>query len=133
MLGVLAVGCAHAHPTVGPPPVGEVLHGKATWYGGELQGSMTASGERFDQDELTAAHKTLPLGARVRVTNLANDLAVEVRINDRGPYGKGRIIDLSRAAARKLKMIEAGVADVEIRVIYLPPPKPARHRHRHRR
>lgn len=84
---------------------------------------MTASGERFDQNAMTAAHKTLPLGAWIRVTNLKNTRSVTVRVNDRGPYGKGRIIDLSRAAARVLRMIDDGVVPVVVEVLSLPPPK----------
>ena len=100
--------------------------GKGVWYGGKHHGRPTASGERFNKNAMTAAHKTLPLGTRVRVTNLANHRSVDVRINDRGPYSKGRIIDVSEAAARKLDMIQAGVVPVEVRVLDLPPGKSAR-------
>ncbi len=103
-----------------PEPGGRVERGLATWYGGRLNGSMTASGERFDQSQMTAAHRTLPLGTMVRVTNLKNDRQVTVRINDRGPYGRGRIIDLSRAAARVLDMIEDGVVPVVVEVLSAP-------------
>jgi len=88
-----------------------------TWYGKEAQGGPTASGERFDRNKFTAAHRTLPLGTRVRVTNTKNGRSVEVRINDRGPYGGGRIIDVSEAAARELGIIQAGVAPVTVEVI----------------
>jgi rare lipoprotein A len=92
--------------------------GLATFYGSEQQGGPTASGERFDRLRLTAAHRTLPLGTRVRVTNTRNGRSVEVRINDRGPYGgHGRIIDLSEAAARRLDMIDAGVVPVIVEVL----------------
>ena len=92
--------------------------GMATFYGDEQQGGPTASGERFDKHKMTAAHRTLPLGTRVRVTNTRNGRAVEVRINDRGPYGnRGRIIDLSEAAARRLDMIAAGVVPVVVEVL----------------
>jgi rare lipoprotein A len=94
-----------------------VEEGMATWYGREEQGGPTASGERFDMYKLTAAHRTLKLGTRVRVTRLANGRSVEVRINDRGPYGRGRIIDLSYAAAQKLDMIGDGVARVRLEVL----------------
>ena len=101
--------------------VGKVERGLATWYGGRFDGRKTASGERFDQDEMTAAHRTLPFGTRVRVTNGNNRLSVVVRINDRGPYGKGgRVIDLSRAAADKLDMLEAGVVPVTVEVLSVP-------------
>lgn len=91
--------------------------GEASYYGKEAHGKMTASGERFDMRALTAAHPTLPFGTRVRVTNLSNGRSVVVRINDRGPFAKGRIIDLSYAAAREIKMIDAGVARVEVEVV----------------
>jgi rare lipoprotein A len=89
----------------------------ATFYGDEQQGGPTASGERFDKHKMTAAHRTLRLGTRVRVTNTRNGRSVEVRINDRGPYGRGRIIDLSEAAARRLDMIDAGVVPVVVEVL----------------
>jgi rare lipoprotein A len=99
--------------------VGDTQNGKAVWYGGKHHGGPTASGEKFDKRAMTAAHRTLPLGSVVRVTNLKNDRQVTVRINDRGPYGKGRIIDVSEAAARKLKMIDAGVVPATIEVLVL--------------
>lgn len=103
-------------PHTGPAPA--VQRGLATFYGVEQQGGPTASGERFDRNQLTAAHRTLPLGTRVRVTNTRNGRSVEVRINDRGPYGgHGRIIDLSEAAARRLDMIDAGVVPVVVEVL----------------
>ena len=88
--------------------------GKASWYGGKHHGGPTASGERFNKNAMTAAHRTFPMGTRVRVTNLKNGKSVTVRINDRGPYSKGRVIDLSEAAARELDMIEAGVVPVRV-------------------
>ena len=88
--------------------------GKASWYGGRHHGGPTASGERFNKNAMTAAHKTFPFGTRVRVTNLKNGRSVVVRINDRGPYGPGRVIDLSEAAAREIDMIEAGVVPVRV-------------------
>jgi rare lipoprotein A len=88
--------------------------GRASWYGPGFHGRTTASGERFDQNELTAAHRRLPLGTRVTVTNLENGRSVGVEINDRGPYVDGRVIDLSRAAARRLGMVEDGVVRVRI-------------------
>jgi rare lipoprotein A len=86
----------------------------ASWYG---EPQMTASGERFNPRALTAAHRTLPLGTRVRVTNTHNGKTVTVRINDRGPYNRARIIDLSEAAARLLDMIDAGVVPVVLEVL----------------
>ncbi len=95
-----------------------VLHGIASWYGPRFQGRTTASGERFDQNALTAAeHATLELGTRVRVTNLRNGRNVVVRINDRGPAYRDRILDLSRAAAVALGMIRPGKVPVRIEVL----------------
>jgi rare lipoprotein A len=95
-----------------------VQTGMATWYGGGHHGGPTASGERFNKNAMTAAHRTLPMGTRVRVTNERNGRSVIVRINDRGPFGnKRRIIDVSEGAARKLGMIEAGVVPVRVEVI----------------
>lgn len=90
----------------------ELERGKASWYGPRFQGRRTASGERFDMNELTAAHRSLPFGTRVRVRNVENQRNVVVRINDRGPYVKDRIIDLSKAAAAALDLLEAGEAAV---------------------
>ncbi len=91
--------------------------GTASWYGPGFHGNRTSSGEIYDQYDLTAAHQTLPLGTRVVVTNLQNGKAVEVRINDRGPFVKGRAIDLSYAAARSLGMIGPGTVPVRIEVL----------------
>jgi rare lipoprotein A len=88
--------------------------GLASWYGAKHHGKRTASGEVFNQDRLTAAHPTLPWGSRVKVINLDNGKSVDVRINDRGPYKQGRIIDVSRAAARALGMMQQGIATVRI-------------------
>jgi rare lipoprotein A len=88
--------------------------GKASHYSDAFQGKRTTSGERFDNDELVAAHKTLPLGTKVEVTNLENDKKVTVRINDRGPHKPGRVIDLSQEAARKVDMLEEGVVPVKV-------------------
>jgi rare lipoprotein A len=93
------------------------LQGTASYYGGKFHGRKTASGERFNQEALTAAHKTLPLGTRVRVTNLRNGETVDVKINDRGPYHKGRVLDLSKGAAREIGMLGAGTAKVKVEVI----------------
>lgn len=91
-----------------------VEHGEASWYGPRFHGRKTASGVRFDQNKLTAAHRNLPLGSEVTVTNLENGQSVQVEINDRGPYIDGRIIDLSKAAARQLGMIHDGVVPVKV-------------------
>ena len=95
---------------------GEVSEsGVASYYAHKYHGRKTASGERFDMNDMTAAHKTLPFGTRVRVTNVSNGKSVTVRINDRGPFVKGRVIDLSLAAAKKLDMVNAGLAQVRLR------------------
>jgi rare lipoprotein A len=121
LLALVVVAACGGAPHQAPPPrtgmATGVQRGLATFYGAEQQGGPTASGERFDRNKLTAAHRTLPLGTRVRVTNTRNGRSVEVRINDRGPYGKNRIIDLSEAAARRLDMIDAGVVPVTVEVL----------------
>ena len=89
--------------------------GVASYYAHKYHGRTTASGERFNMNDMTAAHKTLPFGTRVRVTNVSNGKSVTVRINDRGPFVKGRVIDLSLAAAKKLDMVNAGLAEVQLR------------------
>ena len=94
--------------------------GQASWYGGKFQGRKTANGEIFDTNKLTAAHKTLPFGTVVNVTNLKNDLQVEVRINDRGPFVGGRVIDLSRAAADAIDMTLSGIGLVKVEIVSLP-------------
>jgi rare lipoprotein A len=95
-------------------------NGIASWYAGEFQGELTANGEIFDTHEISAAHKSLPFGTIVKVTNEENNLSVEVRINDRGPFVEGRIIDLSKAAAEKIEMVERGIVPVTLEIIYLP-------------
>lgn len=92
----------------------KAAQGVASWYGAEFQGLPTASGEPFDMNGLTAAHRTLPLGSRARVVNLENGRSVVVRITDRGPYVGQRVIDLSYEAARELDMAPAGTARVEV-------------------
>jgi rare lipoprotein A len=99
----------------GVPGFGEV--GIASWYGGRHQGRLTASGEVFDENLLTAAHRTLPLETWARVTNLENGRSVEVKVNDRGPYIDGRVIDLSTRAAAELQMTVQGLAVVRIEAL----------------
>lgn len=106
----LLVGCA-SHDI---DPRGYDETGTASFYGARHHGKRTASGEPFDQHGLTAAHRSLPFGTRVKVTNLNNDRSVVVRINDRGPHTRGRLIDLSRAAAQRLDMIRSGTARVRV-------------------
>lgn len=109
-----------AHPTTSDP----VVKGVASWYGDAHHGRRTASGELFDQDALTAAHPSLPFGTVVRVTNLRNGKTVDVRVNDRGPVIAGRIIDLSRAAARAIGSIGRGIVPVRLEIV----PGPAKAR-----
>jgi rare lipoprotein A len=97
-----------------------VQEGKASWYGSGFHGRKTASGERFNPHRLTAAHRRLPLGTKAKVTNLHNGRTVEVEITDRGPYVRGRIIDLSKAAAERLGMKRTGTTLVLLEVTKLP-------------
>jgi rare lipoprotein A len=114
LLGLFALlaGCATSETAIDPRGYDE--RGGASFYGARHQGKRTASGERFDQAELTAAHRRLPFGTRVQVTNLANQRSVVVRVNDRGPHKRSRLIDLSRAAAEQLGMIGSGTAQVRV-------------------
>lgn len=114
IVAIAACGGPKSQPVAAPAHHGLEQRGLASWYG---EAQMTASGEVFDKHKLTAAHRTLPLGSVVRVTNTHNGKSVVVRINDRGPYSNNRIIDLSEAAARALDMIEAGVVPVTLEVI----------------
>lgn len=98
----------------GQPASGNVQYGKASWYGAGHDGGPTASGERYNKRAMTAAHRTLPMNTKVRVTNQLNGRSAIVRINDRGPFIRGRIIDLSEAAAEQLWMKEAGVVPVKV-------------------
>lgn len=129
---VLLVGCATPHqlitdpapsplagdteqlPSIYHPKPVNILHGKASYY---WEPQPTASGERFNPRKMTAAHKSLPMHSVVRVVNLKNGKSVIVRINDRGPYIRGRIIDLSKASAEKIEMIKAGVVPVRVEVL----------------
>lgn len=95
----------------------QIQTGKASFYADKFEGSPTASGEKYKHNKLTGAHKSLPFGTKVKVTNLANDESVEVTINDRGPYVDNRVIDLSKSAAEKLGFVNQGLAEVKIEVI----------------
>jgi len=121
MLALLA-GCSRAVVTSppGPPAAGFEEVGFASWYGAQHQGRRTSSGEVFDMNQLTAAHRTLPFGTRLLVTNRDTSRTAEVRINDRGPFVKGRILDVSYAVARQLGVAAEGVFPVLLRVISLP-------------
>ena len=99
---------------------GYAEEGEASWYGGKFHGRKTASGERYNMYDYTAAHKTLPLGTWVKVTNLANHRDVTLRVNDRGPFVRGRIIDLSYTGARELGMTDAGTAPVRVEALGTP-------------
>ncbi len=127
VLVVLAYGCA----TTAPPQRQDLepQRGVASWYGEEFSGRTTANGEIFDPTQLTAAHRTLPFGTVVDVTNALTNQTVRVRINDRGPYIGGRLIDLSYAAAQKISLIEPGIGEVDIKVVKMgsgerEPPQP---------
>jgi rare lipoprotein A len=111
----LGGGCGAGRPVL--RTTDDRQEGLATWYGRAHHGGPTASGERFDMWALTAAHRTLRFGARVLVENLRNGASVVVRINDRGPFTRGRVIDLSYAAATRLRMIRAGVVPVRLRLL----------------
>lgn len=102
-------------------PPDTVIFGRASWYGVPFHGRTTANGERYNMYALTAAHKSLPFGSTLRVINLTNNRIVTVRVNDRGPYIPGRVLDLSYAAATELDMIHEGVGKVKIEV-YKPEP-----------
>ena len=118
---VLASGCAGSRPAswsggATPPPAAFVQEGWASYYGTAHHGHRTASGVRFDEHQLTAAHRSLPFGTQVRVTNLDNGRTVLVTINDRGPFTKKRVIDVSSRAARELGFLRAGTARVRLEV-----------------
>lgn len=117
VLLVLATGCAstprNAKQPVAPTSAATTV-GIASYYANKYHGRQTSSGERYNMHALTAAHRTLPFGSNVKVTNLENDRSVVVRINDRGPFVAGRIIDVSLEAARRLQMVTAGLARVRV-------------------
>jgi rare lipoprotein A len=132
--GVLLQACGHKRKAVNTPPAPSPLPpvspvspsdtepetGLASWYGHPYHGRASASGEIYDMEQMTAAHRTLGFGTRVRVDNLDNGMSTEVRINDRGPFVDGRIIDLSHAAAGAIGMIGPGVAHVKLTIIGVP-------------
>lgn len=118
--GLLAQGCTTpSRPLNRFPgyPVGVVERGEASWYGPGFHGNKTANGERYDMHKLTAAHRTLPLGSVAVVRSLTSGRQVTVRVNDRGPFAKGRILDLSLAGAQALDMVTNGTDRIELRVI----------------
>jgi len=123
--GVALAGCAHRKRTSAPPAIpvkiGHTETGIASWYGHPYDGRQAASGEIYNMDAMVAAHRTMPFGTWVRVFNLGNGKTVEVRIIDRGPFVRGRIIDLSHAAAQAIDMVGPGTA--RVRLVVIQPPK----------
>ena len=116
-LGAAVILCGISLHAMAGAQTGKGTLGIASWYGGKFQGRTTANGERFDMNGLTAAHRSLPFGSKVRVTNPATHDSIVVRINDRGPYVGNRMIDLSRAAARAVRIIDRGVAPVRLEIL----------------
>jgi rare lipoprotein A len=121
-LALLGAGCAGPTSQVRLEPAGKsrttkTFYGVASWYGREFHGRPTASGERYNMYAYTAAHRSLPFGTVVRVTNLRNNYQAVVRINDRGPFARGREIDLSYVAARDLKMLDTGLEKVRLEIL----------------
>ena len=124
VLGLPLLFSVHCRSSADDRPKGHriVEEGTASWYGPGFHGKKTASGERYDMEELTAAHRTLPFGTVVLVTNLENRKEVRLRVNDRGPFAKKRILDVSKAGARSLGMLGPGTATVRIEVLTLADP-----------
>jgi rare lipoprotein A len=120
LLGLSACACPLAVAFPVPLRAEAEETGYASWYGHPYHGRQTASGEVYDMNDLTAAHRTLPLGTRLMVTSLATGQAVEVRVNDRGPFIDGRILDLSYGAARVVGAVGPGVIPVQLRILALP-------------
>ena len=108
---LLVISCSSVEPK------NENFSGKASWYGSEFEGSSTASGETFSSNKLTAAHRSLPFGSIIEVTNLENNKKVKVKVNDRGPFVSGRVLDLSEGAFSKIANKNEGVINVKIRVL----------------
>lgn len=108
---------AHVPASVKPARIGKTETGIASWYGPPYNGRRSANGDVYNMEKLTAAHRTFPFDTWVEVTNLENKKSVEVRITDRGPFIKGRIIDLSLAAAREIDMVQEGIVKVRVKVI----------------
>lgn len=119
IFALFSAGCSKKHraPVVKAPRPGSTETGVASWYGYPYHGRRAADGSIYNMEEMTAAHRTLPFGSEVLVVNLDNGKSCEVRITDRGPFVDGRIIDLSRAAARKIDMIGPGTAKVRLRIL----------------
>ena len=124
---VLVAGCGTGSPRFASTPSVEPwtgsteLQGVASYYADKFHGRTTANGETYDMNALTAAHRSLPFGSKLRITNLDNGKSVVVRVNDRGPFVEGRIIDLSLGAAKSVEMIQRGTARVKIDILELGP------------
>lgn len=117
LVATILLGAAQAHAGSLKEQSGSIQAGMASYYHDRFHGRRTASGSRYDKHDFSAAHKTLPLGTQVRVTDARSGKSVVVRINDRGPYARGRVIDLSRAAAREIGLTRKGVAKVKLEVL----------------
>lgn len=131
MLATFFSSCGARRPAKAVyPQAGTSRTGIASWYGDPYHGRKTASGEVFDMEKMTAAHRAWAFGTIVNVRNLDNGKAVRVKINDRGPFVRGRIIDLSRGAAREAGMLQSGLAKVKLTVVSVPPQSPPRKRAR---
>lgn len=114
---LVVAGCSGAPAKKDSSWAGQVESGKASYYGAKFQSQRTASGELYDEAKKTAAHRKLPFGTKIKVTNIKNGRSVIVKVNDRGPFVKGRIVDLSKAAFSAIANLSAGVVDVSIEVI----------------
>jgi len=127
VVSAAAVGCGkktRRARVAAAPRINSTETGLASWYGHPYHGRRAANGEIYDMEKMTAAHKTLPFGTWVEVSNLDNHKTIAVRITDRGPFIDGRIIDLSKAAAREIALIGPGIAKVKIRIVNAPPDAP---------
>jgi rare lipoprotein A len=126
-LALAMAGGAHAQTAAASPaPAADVSEGKIAYYGQRFAGRKTANGERFNPQALTMAHKTLPMGTKVRVTNLATQKSVVLRVNDRGPSTADRVGDVSVAAARQLRMLRSGVTNAKLEVVGMAKPGKAK-------
>ena len=117
---MLASTVPFASTTSADSGIGHVQKGIASYYHDSLHGRKTASGQRYNKHRLSAAHKTLPLGTKIRVTDTKTGRSIVVRVNDRGPFVKGRVVDLSKAAAQELGIINRGIAKVDVKVLSRP-------------
>ena len=116
-LGLSACATARATEIGALDQLIDIGRGQASYFGNEMAGNRTASGEKCDPDKFTAAHRTVPLGSRLRVTDLVTGRSVVVRVNDRGPFSRGRVIDLSRAAAKEIGLFARGHGEVQLSLV----------------